>query len=337
MHSADAAAFFFLCRGQASGVILPLIAMSKRTKTAAITSSSLDLICGLCDESYNDTTHAPLNLGCGHTYCAECLAKMVETKGRGAAARQQLVCPMDSSVTPLTARADVSSLPKNYALVELITTARGAPAATLPAPSAAMAPPPVAIDGVAPTCEVCEEPHDASYRCIECQQDMCDTTTKLHRRLSMSMTHRVVSLADLRADPTLAEATIMQVCKAHGQPLMLFDMPCRQNLCALCVVDHVGHRVLPMAEAATACRADLGEWSQRLDVWAARAKLSSTAAEQQFADIEKARASESAKINAACNKVWNEICSYFIFMPGHSYLLFSRRWPPPSRPVATGS
>ena len=124
----------------------PLIAMSKRTKTTAVaTSSSLDLICGLCDESYNDTTRAPLNLGCGHTYCAECLGKMVETKGRGASARQQLVCPMDSSVTPLAARADVLSLPKNYPLAELVAAAGGASAASLPAPAAAVAPPPVAI------------------------------------------------------------------------------------------------------------------------------------------------------------------------------------------------
>jgi hypothetical protein len=275
--------------------------MSKRTKTTAVAaSSSLDLICGLCDESYNDTTRVPLNLGCGHTYCAECLGKMVETKGRGASARQQLVCPMDSSVTPLAARADVSSLPKNYPLAELVAAAGRAAAASLPAPAAAA---PGEIDGVVPTCEVCEEPHDASHRCIECQQHMCEMTVKLHRRLSMTMTHRVMLLAELRSDPTLAEATVVQVCKSHGQPLMLFDMPCRRLLCALCMVEHTGHRVLPMAEAATACRADLGEWSQLLDVWAARAKLSSAAADQRFDDIEKARASESAKINAACNKV----------------------------------
>jgi hypothetical protein len=316
--------------------------MSKRTKTTAVAaSSSLDLICGLCDESYNDTTRVPLNLGCGHTYCAKCLGKMVETKGRGASARQQLVCPMDSSVTPLAARDNVLSLPKNYPLAELVAAAGGAAAAALPAPAAAVAPPPIAISGVVPACEVCEEPHDASHRCIECQQHMCDLMTKNHRRLSMTMTHRVVSLAELRADPTLAEATVVQVCKAHGEPLKLFDMPCCQLLCALCVVDHVGHRVLPMAEAATACRADLGEWSQRLDVWAARAKLSSTAADQRFADIEKARASESAKINAACNKVhhlarqsfisfWYNVVMRLVFFSSH-------RWLPPLKPVVTGS
>ena len=102
--------------------------MSKRTKTAAAAaSSSLDLICDLCDESYNDTSRVPLNLGCGHTYCAECLGKLVVTKGRGASARQQLVCPMDSSVTPLAARADVLSLPKNYPLAELVAAAAAAP------------------------------------------------------------------------------------------------------------------------------------------------------------------------------------------------------------------
>jgi hypothetical protein len=313
--------------------------MLKRAKTAAAAaaSSSLDLICGLCDESYNDATRVPLNLGCGHTYCAECLGKMVETKGRGASARQQLVCPMDSSVTPLAARADVSSLPKNYPLAELLATARGAAAESPPlAPVAASVPPRIAMDGVVPSCEVCEEPHDASYRCIECQQDLCDAATKLHRRLSMSMTHRVVSLGELRADPTLAEATVVQVCKTHGQPWMLFDMPCRRLLCALCVVDHVGHRVLPIAEAASACRTDLGEWSQRLDVWAARAKLSSTAADQRFADIEKARSSESAKINTACNKVWL-FCHYILYLYRDDVFHFPCRWLLPSKPVATGS
>ncbi len=279
--------------------------MSKRTKTAAAGSSSLDLICGLCDESYNDTTRVPLNLGCGHTYCAQCLGKMVENKGR----RKQLICPMDSSVTPLAARADVSSLPKNYPLAELVAVALAASAQAAPAPPP---PPAVAMDSDAPHCEVCEDPHEASHRCLECQQYMCEMTAKLHRRQSMTMAHSLMSLAELRADPTLSEATVVQVCKAHGKPLELFDMPCRQLLCALCVVDHVGHHVLPMAEAATACRADLSEWSQRLDVWAARAKLSSTAADQRFADIEKARASESAKIDAACNMVHRINCQSLV-------------------------
>ncbi len=103
-----------------NALVLP---MSKRTETAAAAaSSSLDLICSLYDNSYNDTTRVPLNLA---VVCAECL------------------------------------------------------------PSARW---------------------------------------------------------------TLAEAAVVQVCK-DGKPLELFDMPCRQMLCALCMLEHNGHRILPFSEA----------------------------------------------------------------------------------------
>jgi hypothetical protein len=184
--------------------------------------------------------------------------------------------------------ADVTSLPKNWVMVAQVAAA----AAALPAAGQAR-------------CEVCEDLHVALFRCLDCQQHMCEMVAKLHRRQSMNMSHRVVTQAELRADPKLveAEAAVVQLCKSHGKPLDLFDMKCCLQLCSSCMDEHDGHRVLSLAKASQACRAELGDWSARLDTWAKRADLSTDLIEQRMTEVLQSHDKEYDKIDAAYNQV----------------------------------
>ncbi len=225
-------------------------------------------------------------LTCGHTYCASCLTGLV--KGAGAAGGGKIICPSGDDAVTLVPGVDVTSLPKNWDKVAQV--------------AAALAALPVAGQA---RCEVCEDLHVALFRCLDCQQHMCDYMAKAHRRQSLNMSHRVVTQAELRADPKLAEAeaVAVQLCKSHGKPLELFDMKCRLQLCALCVDDHEDHKVLSLAKAAEACRSELGDWSARLDTWAARADLSTDLVEQRMTEVLQSHDKEYDKIDAAYNQV----------------------------------
>ena len=242
------------------------------------------LDCGVCLERYNEASRAPLMLTCGHTYCAACLGGLI--KGSGAAGGGAIICPSgDRSVTSVPG-VGAMSLPKNWVMVSQVAAATAA----LPAAGEAR-------------CELCEDLHAATHRCLDCQQDMCANQVRTHRRQSMSMSHRLLTLAELRADPSLGEEVVVQLCKSHGKPLELFDMQCRQYVCLLCMSAHIGHRILPVAEAVPVCRAELGDWSQRLDAWAARADLSIHHVERRLEDVEASHETEADKIREAYNQV----------------------------------
>jgi len=138
---------------------------------------------------------------------------------------------------------------------------------------------------------------------LECQQNICELAAKMHRRQSMSMTHRVMTLAELSAQPELQQPQpgAPQLCKSHGKPLELFDMTCRQLLCSFCVPGHLQHRVHTVPEAAALCRAELGEWTARLDALAGQVEATLSACDARGTEVQEAHDREMDKINKACD------------------------------------
>ncbi|CAG9329206.1 unnamed protein product [Blepharisma stoltei] len=67
------------------------------------------ICCPVCMERFNESRHSPLLLGCGHTFCRDCLCSLHKTK-------QQLKCPHCNKVDH---RAP-DLLPKNYILSEVV-------------------------------------------------------------------------------------------------------------------------------------------------------------------------------------------------------------------------
>ena len=66
------------------------------------------LSCPICCNVFNETSHRPTSLGCGHTVCKTCLSKLHQKK-----------CPFDQS--QITRKID--ELPANYALLQLVGVA----------------------------------------------------------------------------------------------------------------------------------------------------------------------------------------------------------------------
>jgi len=70
------------------------------------------LLCPICMERFNDSRRPPLILGCGHTFCRECLTYLHQSK-------QELKCPQCNKVDSRS----VGELPKNFILSEIILKA----------------------------------------------------------------------------------------------------------------------------------------------------------------------------------------------------------------------
>jgi hypothetical protein len=266
----------------------------RQRPSSSSSSSSADvaalLECSICYNPFDESTRLPRMLpSCGHTFCAVCLARLVKQKTMRS--KRTITCPNDSQESEVKG-GDVASLPTNLTILPLITAALRPPVSAPPASASS------AAICVGESCELCEEEqHNATHRCLECQQCMCEAVSKLHRRLSGTMSHRVVTVAEWRADPKIpsasasaAAASISHLCKSHGKAADLFDLDCGLFLCGTCVLSHVSHAtsILPLNEAAKVCRAELNHWAKRVEHWDKRIAATGKACDQRGDEVQAA-------------------------------------------------
>nr|XP_023928189.1 E3 ubiquitin-protein ligase KEG-like [Quercus suber]POE91085.1 e3 ubiquitin-protein ligase keg [Quercus suber] len=86
--------------------------MAKKSKTKIRIPS-----CTICQTQYNDDSHAPLLLQCGHCFCKHCLSHMFTAS---APPRPTLSCPKCRHLSTLG--NSVLSLPKNYSLLPILSS-----------------------------------------------------------------------------------------------------------------------------------------------------------------------------------------------------------------------
>ena len=91
--------------------------------------------------------------------------------------RSEVVCPVCEQVSP--APNGVGDLLKNFALMDAM---RGAE-------------PHADDEAVRPRilCELCEDQHDATSQCLDCEEYLCDVMVKAHHRSKRSKDHKVES------------------------------------------------------------------------------------------------------------------------------------------------
>jgi hypothetical protein len=282
---------------------------SSSSSSLAVDASLLE--CSICNNPFDETVRLPRLLPCGHHFCTACLASWVNRKT--VRSKHTIACPIDGAESDVK-NGDASTLATNFGLMPLIAAALRPPPPVLASSSGDVA------------CELCEEKHDATHRCLECQQCMCDGVAKQHRRLSVSMSHRVVSLAEWRANPQMPAgsgraAPIVHLCKSHGKAADLFDLDCGFFLCAQCVLSHGDHlsRIQPVAEAATVCRAELDAWIGRCEHWDQRIAATDKACDVRGDEVERAhdRAKDELEAQEKVVRTW-----FVCFRESRSVALF---------------
>jgi tripartite motif-containing protein 2/3 len=178
------------------------------------------LECYLCFQLYDDGSHAPRLLSCGHSFCSRCLERLFRNE------RQAQVCPIDKILIEARGLIDI---PKNFALLDLINSE-----------SALVSP-----------CQLCVS-RIASHRCMECDESMCDQCRDIHLRSKLSRDHKVAPLS------RSAASDILSCCDHLGETCNYYDFYCDKFICAVCAANnHKDHRFETLVEAAAEYRGQL--------------------------------------------------------------------------------
>ncbi len=101
--------------------------------------------------------------------------------------------------------------------------------------------------------------HPASFRCDECEENLCQVASNIHQRGKSTKNHVLKPIETQPANDIisslmdqLAILSPMITCPQHKEEFKYFDEDCKQLLCRDCVVvTHHGHRCSFIKDAAT--------------------------------------------------------------------------------------
>ncbi|XP_006813241.1 tripartite motif-containing protein 2-like [Saccoglossus kowalevskii] len=125
------------------------------------------LVCAVCSERYRNARILP----CFHSFCEQCVCKLVDTAGGNS-----IICPVCRKGHDL--RDGLAGIPKNFYLNELVglfDKKRSEDVST------------------EAECGSCEK-GAAQTRCLDCAVGLCDGCTRIHHRLHILKSHRLMSL-----------------------------------------------------------------------------------------------------------------------------------------------
>lgn len=129
------------------------------------------LVCSICTHEYDEKSHVPRILPCLHTFCQECLKKLVKST--------LIICPLCKQDFDLP-QGGIAGLAKDTTRRNLIDFIK------------------VRKRSSEILCKDCPEDLTAVDFCKECYIFMCPECSKAHRRSLASRKHSVLSIKDLQ-------------------------------------------------------------------------------------------------------------------------------------------
>ena len=140
---------------------------------------------------------------------------------------------------------------------------------------------------------------------------MCELVAQFHTRQKMSRDHRVVSIAELRANPHLTAIPVF--CSEHNEPFRYFDSDCDHVICRDCfALKHNGHRCCSLAEASAQSRQDLEALTSKAKATAAKLKKAEDRFMTVVSDLNRKKKHEEDKIHS----FFEEVSTFFFSLLG---------------------
>ena len=264
----------------------------------------------------------------------------MQLSGRHVHGGMSVSCPSKCAVETFVAEGRVESLPKNYALMDLVQggslITRSRLFSTTSMSSSISSP---RLSGVPDTyyCDVCET-NVAAIMCPSCSVVLCHScSSDIHKKKGYHL-HQLIPIEEcFKMDtgqptnslrPSLTRSSLdgsqeERVCKTHfAEPLDYFCEACYEEVCKLCVEqDHGGHKCRPLVEVSSEKKEALKEvveevnscyekWNEGFDsCQAARESLTykrETMEELVKSHFQAIRAKLSAREEALLNEVKQE-------------------------------
>ena len=153
-------------------------------------------ICAICME---DMTHRkPRMLPCVHSYCTECLEKLLTQPSN--LKKSVIECPVCRKSLKLPSQG-VTTLPINFLLAQTE---------------------PNDLEERERKCSICVSKRNATVRCQQCQRDLCGSCLKKHNTIKGHQEHTLRSVKG-------------NICLEHKEAIQYVCNPCNLELCSSCI------------------------------------------------------------------------------------------------------
>ena len=196
---------------------------------------SEQLLCAICLERLS----APKLLRCMHTFCAQCLHRIVNNNPN-----QSLTCPTCRDETQLP-KNGVDSLKSNFFVNQMLDLVQEKSEELSKELRESR------------KCKFCavNEPADvASSRCVDCNKDICTSCVAEHRRAHSTLDHRIIALDESREAQESGQELDkynLSFCKFHTRNMIkYFCNTCEEAICRVCtILEHREHEYVFPKEA----------------------------------------------------------------------------------------
>nr|XP_022300881.1 E3 ubiquitin-protein ligase TRIM56-like [Crassostrea virginica] len=168
-------------------------------------------LCSVCFEKFK----SPRTLPCRHSFCHVCLSSAIESSCKEKEAPAGFRCPLCREFTPGVGEQKkwVNQFPINDDLVNILEISKSK---------------------LCGACKIENEENPGVNYCFECQEAMCESCTKSHRKIASSRSHTVCPLNEaIDAD---LHPNIYKTCQEHpDKPVEFVCNDHEQLCCTLCI------------------------------------------------------------------------------------------------------
>ena len=191
------------------------------------------LSCAICYELYKKPKYLP----CYHSYCEECLVKLV--------AQSNITCP-ECRKTSVVPSGGVKQLPSNFfinRLLDEVALKRK-------------------VEGDEEAkCDQCTREDPAEVLCLDCSTFLCNYCYGYHKYNKEYQSHNMMPLNELRSRKegiTIKPKSKFALCQEHELELNFYCETCDQLVCQYCIMkDHFKHDHDTVKKMATKHRKQL--------------------------------------------------------------------------------
>ena len=176
--------------------------------------------CSICFNSYSSIDHIPYSLPCGHSFCSICLESFFRLNPL------QLKCP-NCSIIHLNLNS-LNQLSKNWTLISLLNDLN--PFQPLSSSSN------LNLNSLQVFCEVCDDKHRGTYKCIDCDQIICYKLSLSHTKFKLTKNHRVLEYENAIEYLKKYPNTMLQCSDHPTEKKNFFDEDCQILVCSSCVI-----------------------------------------------------------------------------------------------------
>ena len=191
------------------------------------------LSCPVCLELYKKPKYLP----CYHSYCEECLVKLV--------AQSKIICP-ECQATSVVPSGGVKQLPNNFfinRLLDEIALKRK-------------------VEGKEEVkCDLCIRGDTVEVLCFDCGAFLCARCLDYHKYSKEYQNHNIMPINEVRSKKkaiTIKPKSSFALCQEHELELNFYCETCDQLVCHYCIMrDHLKHNHDTVKKMATKHRKEL--------------------------------------------------------------------------------